>query len=273
MSLSGVAVVVAAGAVVSSVSSFPHAAASRTSADSAPSALTHADVDVLILVPPEFSEAPLNVPRPNLDSINISKAQPASADTDSARARRLGARIRSLRKEGGLTLVELARLTGLSHPFLSQIERGLARPSMNSLHRISEALGTNASRLLAGSENTREASVVRASDTGSIAANDLGETDGVVRVVVPEASPFQVVEFTGAPSDFRDYWVHDGFETVYVISGEVEIDLDGEIFRLGPGDSISYDTSRPHRLRAVAAAVKLLIIETSPHFASSSPQA
>ena len=84
----------------------------------------------------------------------------------------------SLRKEGGLTLVELARLTDLSHPFLSQIERGLARPSMNSLHRISEALGTNASRLLAGSEDTREASVVRASDTGSIAANELGETDG-----------------------------------------------------------------------------------------------
>lgn len=213
------------------------------------------------------------MPRPNLDSINIPKAQPPAPAADSTRARRLGAKIRLLRKEGGLTLVELARLTGLSHPFLSQIERGRARPSMNSLHRISEALGTNASRLLAGSEDTSEAAVVRASDTGSIAANELGEADGVVRVVVPEASPFQVVEFTGAPGAFRDYWVHDGFETVYVISGAVEIDLDGEIFRLGSGDSISYDTSRPHRLRAAASdQVKLLIIEISPAFAGAEPQ-
>ena len=49
--------------------------------------------------------------------------------------------------------------------------------------------------------------------------------------------------------------------------------LDGEIFRLGSGDSISYDTSRPHRLRAAASdEVKLLIIEISPAFAGAEPR-
>ncbi len=186
---------------------------------------------------------------------------------DLERIRRLGAKIRTLRKERGLTLKSLAQLSGLSHPFLSQVERGLARPSMNSLHQISEALGTNASWLLAGSENTREATVVRASDTSVVPASELGDMDGLRRVVAPEASPFQVVEFSGAPDTFREYWVHDGFETIYVISGVVDVDLDGEIFRLEPSDSISYDTRKPHRLRAATGErVKLLMIEASPGF-------
>ena len=179
---------------------------------------------------------------------------------DADRIERLGAKIRTLRKERGLTLKSLAHLSGLSHPFLSQVERGLARPSMNSLYQISEALGTNASWLLAGSENTREATVVRASDTSVVPASELGDMDGLRRVVAPEASPFQVVEFS-------EYWVHDGFETIYVISGVVDVDLDGEIFRLEPSDSISYDTRKPHRLRAATGErVKLLMIEASPGF-------
>ena len=186
---------------------------------------------------------------------------------DAERIQRLGAKIRVLRKERGLTLKVLAQLSGLSHPFLSQVERGLARPSMSSLHQISEALGTNASWLLAGSENTREATVVRAADTAAVPASELGEMDGVRRVVAPEASPFQVVEFSGAPDSFREYWVHDGFETIYVISGIVEVDLDGQVFRLEPSDSISYDTRQPHRLRAATEEkVKLLMIEVSPGF-------
>ena len=186
---------------------------------------------------------------------------------DAERIQRLGAKIRALRKERGLTLKVLAQLSGLSHPFLSQVERGLARPSMSSLHQISEALGTNASWLLAGSENTREATVVRASDTSVVPASELGDMDGVRRVVAPEASPFQVVEFSGAPESFREYWVHDGFETIYVISGVVDVDLDGKIFRLEPSDSISYDTRQPHRLRAATEeTVKLLMIEASPGF-------
>ena len=188
---------------------------------------------------------------------------------DAERIQRLGAKIRVLRKERGFTLKAVAQLSGLSHPFLSQVERGLARPSMSSLHQISEALGTNASWLLAGSENTREATVVRAFDTAAVPASELGDMDGVRRVVAPEASPFQVVEFSGAPASFREYWIHDGFETIYVISGIVEVDLDGQIFRLAPSDSISYDTRHPHRLRAATEEkVKLLMIEASPGFSN-----
>ena len=55
----------------------------------------------------------------------------------------LGSRVRALRTQRGLTLVQLAALADLSHPFLSQLERGLARPSMASLEKIASALGTS----------------------------------------------------------------------------------------------------------------------------------
>jgi len=79
----------------------------------------------------------------------------------------------------------------------------------------------------------------------------------------------KAILITARMSLFREYWVHDGFETIYVISGVVDVDLDGRIFRLEPSDSISYDTRQPHRLRAATAeTVKLLMIEASPGFAN-----
>ena len=61
--------------------------------------------------------------------------------TDEATGVALGARVRSLRRERGWTLKQLGREAGLSHPFLSQLERGLARPSVGSVERIARAFG------------------------------------------------------------------------------------------------------------------------------------
>jgi transcriptional regulator with XRE-family HTH domain len=59
----------------------------------------------------------------------------------------LGARVRALRRERGLTLKGLGHLARLSHPFLSQVERGLARPSVSSVERIAAALDVSVARL------------------------------------------------------------------------------------------------------------------------------
>ena len=53
----------------------------------------------------------------------------------------IGHRIRRLRKARKLTLEELARTTALSQPFLSQIERDIKNPSVETLSRICDALG------------------------------------------------------------------------------------------------------------------------------------
>ena len=71
--------------------------------------------------------------------------------TDSWKAQReaLGAFIRTQRKMANLSLRQLAELTSLSNPYLSQIERGLHQPSVRVLKAISEALNVSAETLLA----------------------------------------------------------------------------------------------------------------------------
>jgi transcriptional regulator with XRE-family HTH domain len=73
------------------------------------------------------------------------------AVTDSWQAQReaLGAFIRSQRQLANLSLRQLAELTSLSNPYLSQVERGLHEPSVRVLKAISDALNLSAETLLA----------------------------------------------------------------------------------------------------------------------------
>ena len=71
--------------------------------------------------------------------------------TDPWQAQReaLGAFIRDQRKMANLSLRQLAELTSLSNPYLSQVERGLHQPSVRVLKAISDALNLSAETLLA----------------------------------------------------------------------------------------------------------------------------
>jgi transcriptional regulator with XRE-family HTH domain len=66
-----------------------------------------------------------------------------------AQLQALGSFIRSQRKMANLSLRQLAEMTSLSNPYLSQIERGLHQPSVRVLKLISEALDVSAETLLA----------------------------------------------------------------------------------------------------------------------------
>src|SRR5262252_761602 len=73
----------------------------------------------------------------------------AMSDPWEAQREALGAFIREQRKRANLSLRQLAELTSLSNPYLSQVERGLHQPSVRVLKAISEALNLSAETLLA----------------------------------------------------------------------------------------------------------------------------
>jgi transcriptional regulator with XRE-family HTH domain len=97
--------------------------------------------------------------------------------TDSWQAQReaLGAFIRTQRKMANLSLRQLAELTSLSNPYLSQIERGLHQPSVRVLKAISDALNLSAETLLAQA-GLIDAVTGVGPDTGETAQPDDGET-------------------------------------------------------------------------------------------------
>ncbi|WP_369221585.1 helix-turn-helix domain-containing protein [Streptomyces sp. R39] len=199
-------------------------------------------------------------------------SRPAAAvpDTDALLRAELGSAIRKLRKERGLTLVRLAELAELSHPFLSQLERGLTRPSMPSLHRIARALGTTQQALMTAAAvpypdaPAGSAHLVRSGEGLAVA-----RPGGTARMLGAPAYSVHPVEYTGMPERFEEYYDHPGDEFVYVVAGEIEIDLqtaDGPRFHvLGQGDSICYPGGTPHRWRAVGdgSRVRLLTVQNA----------
>jgi transcriptional regulator with XRE-family HTH domain len=185
------------------------------------------------------------------------------SDLESADWGPLGSAIRERRLARDLTLVDLAAKAGLSQPFLSQVENGRARPSLMSLHRIADALDTTPQAFFGGPSDDALASALVRSKQAQAINIDGAESNSTCDVLLGGNAPFHMLEFNGLPSEFLEYFEHDGFEAAYVIRGRVEIDIAGTISKLGAGDSISYRAQLPHRLRAIGKGpVRVLLIET-----------
>lgn len=199
----------------------------------------------------------------------MAPAIPASPTSDE----RLGAHLRSLRKARGLTLTQLAEAATLSHPFLSQLERGLARPSMASLERLARALGTSRVQLIAGSEppqadHDAEPSFVGAEDgvVGPYA-------EGTARVLVEGPRRFEPLEFTGSNAEPGDHYVHEEDEFLTVLEGSIVISFGpfGER-TLGVGDSVYCRSGTPHRWHSPdGTAYRLLIVKDIVHGGREDP--
>jgi transcriptional regulator with XRE-family HTH domain len=175
-------------------------------------------------------------------------------------ASQVGSRIRALRRTRGLTLEELGALCDLSHPFLSQLERGRARPSMVSLERIARALGSSQLELLAGGDDTASTLVRAAEGT----RGHYGE--GEARMLVHGTRSFHPMEFRGSNLDRGDYFVHDEDEFIHVVEGTVEVDLgEGSVSVLVEGDSLYYVGGTPHRWRALEpGGYRLFVVKEKP---------
>lgn len=173
----------------------------------------------------------------------------------------LGTAIRERRLAGEFTMVELAERAGLSQPFLSQIENGRARPSMQSLYRIATALSTTPQALFGGPAAAVEPTLARSADDAVPTIDTDGES--LRRLLLPGDAPFHVIELVGLAREFLEPWTHEGFEALYVIAGPVEVDVAGEISTLESGDFLSYPATLPHRYRSSRGpTARVLLIET-----------
>ena len=173
----------------------------------------------------------------------------------------LGARVRALRRDRGWTLKQLGREAGLSHPFLSQLERGLARPSVGSVERISRALGVPVGLLWRTPARNGRAALVRR-DGGALADHGDTSAPGGVRTLAGE--PMAVREWTGGSRRWpEEREVATGEVLLYVARGGLEVDLDGEVHALEEGDALLFDGAVPHRLRRTGGvATRGLIVAT-----------
>ncbi len=164
----------------------------------------------------------------------------------------LGGRIRAFRQARGLTLVEVADKTGLTHSFISQLERGLTRPSMGSLDRIAKAVGSSQLELLAAAQDIENG--VSHSDPEFVVAGG-GVTKAYAgteaHMLLYGDAPFHVMEFVYVDRVWGDFFSHAEAEFIRILEGRALIEVEGRpVYSLGPGDSLYYPGSAPHRWNA-----------------------
>jgi transcriptional regulator with XRE-family HTH domain len=173
----------------------------------------------------------------------------------------IGDRLREERVKAGISQRELARRLGLSASMISQIEGGVTKPSVGTLYAIVTEMGLSLDRVIRGDdfhEDGGEAApsrgdvpspLVRAGDRQSI---DLASG---VRWEELTAGSHDGVDFLhatyevgGASTADESLMRHNGREYGYVMSGTLGIQIGFQEYELGPGDSIAFDSTVPHRL-------------------------
>ena len=186
----------------------------------------------------------------------------AVLDTTDEATKALGARVRSLRRERGWTLKQLGGEAELSHPFLSQLERGLARPSVGSIERISRALGVPVGLMWSIPARGGRAALVR-SESGARERHGDRSAPGGVRTLAGQ--PMEVREWTGGSRHWPEAREVTGGEVLlYVARGGLEVDLDGEVHALEEGDALLFDGGVPHRLRRTGGVSTRALKVASP---------
>ncbi|CAM5340591.1 helix-turn-helix domain-containing protein [Streptomyces xanthochromogenes] len=170
---------------------------------------------------------------------------------------RVGVAVRRLRRSLGLTLAVVAERSGLSVPFLSQVENERARPSARSLQRVADALNTTVAELYDAADCTRTVDVVRAEPEG--------ENDGHgVRELLRGHHQLHAMEFTGEQDTGREFQ-HRNDELMYVADGAAEVEAEGRAYRLERGDTLCLSGGVRHRWRAALPGTRILVVAVADH--------
>jgi transcriptional regulator with XRE-family HTH domain len=187
-------------------------------------------------------------------------------------ALQLGAQIRTLRARAGLTLQALAGNIGVSASLISQVERGIASPSITTLRHIAAALDVPVAALFidTGASADRETDrfgrtiVVRASARKHL---HVPRSQIVYELLTPDLNrqiEFLWIEYAPGATAHPSPMSHPGEENAVCLEGSVVVTIEDEGFVLGEGDSISFDSGRLHQVENQTTERAVLISAITP---------
>ena len=181
----------------------------------------------------------------------------------------IGRQVRQFRQQLDMTVVEVAKLAGLSPGMLSKIENGMTSPSLATLSALAQALGVPVTSLFRKYEEQRDATFVKAGQglhierRGTRAGHVyqlLGHT--VHRAVSVEPYLITLTE----ESEVFPLFQHGGAEFIYVLEGEVVYRHAGSTYHLAPGDSLFFDSDAPHGPEELLKLpIRFLSVIVQPH--------
>jgi len=161
----------------------------------------------------------------------------------------LGARIKSTRLMRGLSQKELAALTGVTPSTISQVEKNLIYPSLPALFRIGESLSVEVATLLKDTDRDRDSLVYASTSRSSISlAKSLkGQVSGELLLPPDLGAPVDVTLLRVLPGKkiAGHFFAHKGREMGYLITGQVEMIMDNQIYQMNAGDMVYLEKDMP----------------------------
>jgi transcriptional regulator with XRE-family HTH domain len=170
----------------------------------------------------------------------------------------LGERLRRVRRERGLTIKDLSSRTGIDIADLEHIESGQTIPALGQLVRLGRALdmkmgyfiSPGIDRLMTVVRKHARRPISRYGEVKSIEHGYLYEC------LAPEKADRLMEPFivTLVPTDTEEFSTHAGQEFLYVLKGEIKVQVGDRVEFLKPGDAVYYDSDQPHLVRCVGTA-------------------
>jgi transcriptional regulator with XRE-family HTH domain len=177
----------------------------------------------------------------------------------------LGELLREARS-GRFTIEELAKLSNVSAGRISQIERGIANPSFETLWRLCTALGVSIGSLFpAGAHEPQQ--VVRRDERRKLATHD-----GLVyEMLTPNGQGSLEILLLEIPVGYdggvRPPLTHRGEKFIHVQGGRMLVSVGGRDWTLEVGDSITFDATVPHFVaNAGEDTAHIQLVITPPSF-------
>jgi transcriptional regulator with XRE-family HTH domain len=174
-------------------------------------------------------------------------------------------RVRQLRKERLMTLAALAERASVTKSYLSKVERGHSMPSIAVSAALARALDVPLDSLFADTERLADVTVTRAAERRPLSPGQEpgSRYEGIaLRTGSKRMTPFMLYPpHDAGPVPFRD---HPGEEFLFVHEGRAELLLPARSVELGPGDSVYFKATVPHKVRSLSterAALLLMVCD------------
>ncbi len=184
--------------------------------------------------------------------------------TDETQVESVGERLNVLRKEKGISLEELSRMTGFDVDFLEDIELNRVKPQLGTSIRLSKALDSAFGRIVSG-QGSKLYSVTRKDEKVKISRSTSKKGKKEVYTYMSLAPDVKgrnmealIVELKENPDE--EMSVHAGEEFIYVLKGVVSLQIGTDTFALEPGDSVYYLSTTPHLIAAQQGKASILAV-------------
>lgn len=180
----------------------------------------------------------------------------------------IGGKVKTLRQKRGITLKELADITGLSISFLSRLENDKTEATLNDLRKLADALETSIINFFPDDLN-EDIRVVRSNQRRKIMQPAIKGKPSTLEFLLwgskIQMEPTLMIIPSG--SDSGNYAEHMGEEFLHVLEGDIKVFCGEAVYELHAGDTIGFPAKLPHRWENTGTEqAKVIVASSLPTF-------